>query len=333
MFSILKAATSKVTPTVVRCQSTLVLVEHDGKKVLAATKHALTAAKKVGGEISCLVAGPEVGPVAAEVAAIQGLAKVLVVENKDYVGFMPERLTPLLLAAQDQFKFTHIIAGASAFSRGLLPRVAAKLDVSPISDIIEVKDSETFVRTIYAGNAIMTLRSKDPVKVVTVRTTAFEADESQGGTVSETKLDAPDMPMNSEFIGQELSKSDRPELASAKIVISGGRGMKAGEHFDLLYTLADKMGAAVGASRAAVDAGMVPNDMQIGQTGKIVAPDLYIAVGISGAIQHLAGMKDSKTIVAINKDAEAPIFEVADLGLVADLFKAVPEITAKMETK
>jgi len=333
MFSILKAATSKVTPTVVRCQSTLVLVEHDGKKVLAATKHALTAAKKVGGEISCLVAGPEVGPVAAEVAAIQGLAKVLVVENKDYAGFMPERLTPLLLAAQDQFKFTHIIAGASAFSRGLLPRVAAKLDVSPISDIIEVKDSETFVRTIYAGNAIMTLRSKDPVKVVTVRTTAFEADESEGGTVSETKLDAPDMPMNSEFIGQELSKSDRPELASAKIVISGGRGMKAGEHFDLLYTLADKMGAAVGASRAAVDAGMVPNDMQIGQTGKIVAPDLYIAVGISGAIQHLAGMKDSKTIVAINKDAEAPIFQVADLGLVADLFKAVPEITAKMETK
>jgi len=331
MLSIFRTAASKATtPSIVRCQSTLVLVEHNGKNILPATKHAITAAKKVGGEISCLVAGPEVGSVTKEVAAIQGLAKVLVVENKDYNGFMPERLTPLLLAAQGQFKFSHIIAGASAFSRGLLPRVAAKLDVSPISDIIEVKDAETFVRTIYAGNAIMTLKSKDPVKIVTVRTTAFEADESQGGDISETKLDAPEMPMNSEFVSQELSKSDRPELGSAKVVISGGRGMKAGEHFDLLYTLADKMGAAVGASRAAVDAGMVPNDMQIGQTGKIVAPDLYIAVGISGAIQHLAGMKDSKTIVAINKDAEAPIFQVADLGLVADLFKAVPEITEKM---
>jgi len=279
------------------------------------------------------VAGPEVGAVAQEVAAVQGLAKVLVVQNEDYKGFMPERLTPLLLAAQDQFKFSHIVAGASAFSRGLLPRLAAKLDVSPISDIIDVKDADTFVRTIYAGNAIMTLRSKDPVKILTVRTTAFEADEScsDGSGAPQDQMEAPSgMPKNSEFVGQELSKSDRPELGAAKVVISGGRGMKSGDNFEMLYKLADKVGGAVGASRAAVDAGMVPNDMQIGQTGKIIAPELYVAVGISGAIQHLAGMKDSKTIVAINKDPEAPIFQVADLGLVADLFKAVPEMTEKI---
>jgi len=314
-----------------RFQSTLVLIEHDGQKMLPVSRHALTAAKKVGGDISCLVAGPEVGAVAQEVAALEGLKKVLVVKNDDYKGFMPERLTPLLLAAQDQFKFSHIMAGASAFSRGLLPRLAAKLDVSPISDIIDVKDAETFVRTIYAGNAIMTLRSKDPVKIMTVRTTAFEADETSGGAADQDQsLAAPDAPKNSEFVGQELSKSDRPELGAAKVVISGGRGMKSGDNFEMLYQLADKVGGAVGASRAAVDAGMVPNDMQIGQTGKIIAPELYVAVGISGAIQHLAGMKDSKTIVAINKDPEAPIFQVADLGLVADLFKAVPEMTDKI---
>merc|ERR1711884_135128 len=329
MLSLFRNVSSKASLSLSRCQSTLVLVEHNGKNVLPATKHAITAAKKVGGEISCLVAGPEVGSVAKEVAAIQGLSKVLVVENKDYNGFMPERLTPLLLAAQDQFKFSHIVAGASAFSRGLLPRVAAKLDVSPISDIIGVKDAETFVRTIYAGNAVMTLRSKDPVKILTVRTTAFDADDSEGGSAAEDKISA-DAPSNSEWVGQELSKSDRPELASAKVVISGGRGMKSGDNFQMLYDLADKMGAAVGASRAAVDAGMVPNDMQVGQTGKMVAPELYIAVGISGAIQHLAGMKDSKTIVAINKDGEAPIFQVADFGLVADLFKAVPELKEKL---
>merc|ERR1712212_576609 len=326
----LRSALFRPMCSISRHGSTLVLAEHDNATLNPATLHAITAAKAVGGDITCLVAGTSCDAVAKEVAGLDGVSKVLVAENAAYAGFLPEKLTPLLLAAQDQFKFSHIVAGASAFSRGLLPRVAAKLDVSPISDIIDVKDAETFVRTIYAGNAIMTLKSKDPVKIITVRTTAFEADESQGDVISETTLAAPEMPMNSEFVGQELSKSDRPELGSAKVVISGGRGMKAGEHFDLLYTLADKMGAAVGASRAAVDAGMVPNDMQIGQTGKIVAPDLYIAVGISGAIQHLAGMKDSKTIVAINKDAEAPIFQVADLGLVADLFKAVPEISEKM---
>merc|ERR1711973_436993 len=315
-----------------RLQSTLVLIEHDGQKVNPASRHALTAAKKIGGEISCIVAGAgDVGAVASEVASINGLAKVLVVSSDDYKGNMPERLTPLLVAAQDQFKFSHIVAGASAFSKGLLPRLAAKLDVSPISDIIDVKDAETFVRTIYAGNAIMTLKSKDPIKIMTVRTTAFEADESSGGSAAQDQMDAPaDMPKNSEFVGQELSKSDRPELGVAKVVISGGRGMKSGDNFEMLYKLADKVGGAVGASRAAVDAGMVPNDMQIGQTGKIIAPELYVAVGISGAIQHLAGMKDSKTIVAVNKDAEAPIFQVSDVGLVADLFKAVPELTDKI---
>merc|ERR1711962_1893344 len=240
-----------------RLRSTLVLIEHDGQKVNPASRHALTAAKKIGGEISCIVAGAgDVGAVASEVASINGLAKVLVVSSDEYKGNMPERLTPLLVAAQDQFKFSHIVAGASAFSKGLLPRLAAKLDVSPISDIIDVKDAETFVRTIYAGNAILTLKSKDAVKIMTVRTTAFEADESTGGSAAQDKLDAPDAPKNSEFVGQELSKSDRPELGAAKI-----------------------------------DAGMVPNDMQIGQTGKIIAPELYVAVGISGAIQHLAGMQ------------------------------------------
>jgi len=310
-------------------QSTLVFAEHDGTKLNPSTRHAITAAKAIGGDISALVAGPKCGDVAKELAAIGGLSKVIVAEAPAYDGFLAERLAPIVLAAQEQFKFSHILAGSSAISRSVLPRVAAKLDVSPISDIIGVKDAETFVRTIYAGNAVMTLRSKDHVKILTVRTTAFDPDESTGGTATEDKMSA-DSPANSEWVGQELSKSDRPELASAKVVISGGRGMKSGDNFQMLYDLADKMGAAVGASRAAVDAGMVPNDMQVGQTGKIVAPELYVAVGISGAIQHLAGMKDSKLIVAINKDAEAPIFQVADLGLVADLFKAVPEMEGKM---
>merc|ERR1712013_238654 len=273
-------------------------------------------------------AGTSCDAVAKEVAGLDGVSKVLVAENAAYAGFLPEKLTPLLLASQDQFKFTHIMAGASTWARGLLPRVAAKLDVSPISDIIGVKDADTFVRTIYAGNAIMTLKSVDPVKIVTVRTTAFEQAEAGGAAAPvEAAPGGAESNLGSEFVGQELSKSDRPDLGSAKVVVSGGRGMKTGDNFTMLYDLADKMGAAVGASRAAVDAGMVPNDMQIGQTGNIVAPELYIAVGISGAIQHLAGMKDSKTIVAINKDAEAPIFQVSDFGLVEDLFKAVPALS------
>jgi electron transfer flavoprotein alpha subunit len=316
-----------------RLQSTLVVAEHADGKLNASTLHALTAAKQIGGELSCLVIGDNCADVAKELAAVQGVSKLLVAEDPAFKGFLAEKLTPVVLATQNQFKFSHIVAGASAFSRSLLPRVAAKLDVSPISDIVEVKDAETFVRTIYAGNAVMTLRSKDAVKILTVRQTAFEAEvaTSGGAAVQEIVPTPADIPANSQFIGQELSKSDRPELTAAKVVISGGRGMKTGDNFQLLYALADKMNGAVGASRAAVDAGMVPNDMQIGQTGKIVAPELYIAVGISGAIQHLAGMKDSKVIVAINKDAEAPIFQVADYGLVADLFKAVPEMTEKID--
>jgi len=311
--------------------STLVVAEHDNANLNPATLNAITAAKAVGGEVTCLVAGTSCGEVAKQVSQLDGVSKVLVAENAAFAGFLPEKLSPVLLASQDQFKFTHIIAGASAFSRSLLPRVAAQLDVSPISDIIGVKDEDTFIRTIYAGNAIMTLKSIDPVKVITVRTTAFEQAAAGGASAPvEAAPAAPDSPSVSEFVGQELSKSDRPDLGSAKVVVSGGRGMKTGDNFSMLYDLADKLGAAVGASRAAVDAGMVPNDMQIGQTGKIVAPDLYIAVGISGAIQHLAGMKDSKVIVAVNKDAEAPIFQVSDYGLVADLFKAVPEITEKI---
>lgn len=316
-----------------RSQSTLVLVEHNNEQLSPVTLHAVTAAAQLGGEVQCLVAGAGCGAVAKEVAAVAGVSKVLLADSAAYTGFLPEHLTPLLLAAQDQFKFTHILAAASSFSRAVLPRVAAQLDVSPISDIIGIKDSDTFVRTVYAGNAIMTLKSLDPVKIVTVRTTAFEAAATAGGSAGQE--DAPaggaSTAGTAQFVGQELSKSDRPDLGSASVVVSGGRGMKSGENFtSVLDPLADKLGAAVGASRAAVDAGMVPNDMQIGQTGKIVAPDLYIAVGISGAIQHLAGMKDSKVIVAVNKDAEAPIFQVADFGLVADLFKAVPEMTEKI---
>jgi len=313
-----------------RLQSTLVIAEHDNNKLTPITLAALTAAKQMGGEISLLVAGTQCASVVAELAKAQGVGKILVADSESLKGFLPETLTPLILATQEQFKFTHIVAGASAFGKSLLPRIAAKLDVAPISDIIEVKSADTFVRTIYAGNALMTLRSTDPIKVVSVRGTNFEADTLEGGSVASEDLTAPAASDLSEYVGSELTKSDRPELTAAKTVISGGRGMKNGENFGMLYELADKLNAAVGASRAAVDAGFVPNDMQVGQTGKIVAPELYIAVGISGAIQHLAGMKDSKTIVAINKDAEAPIFQVADLGLVADLFKAIPEMNEKL---
>jgi len=314
-----------------RFQSTLIVAEHNNEKLSPITLNAITAAKQVGGPVSCLVAGTKCAAVVAELAKAPGISKILVAENDSYQGFLAEPLAPLIVATQKEFGFTHIFAGASSFGKSLLPRVAALLDVSPISDITGITAPDTFVRTIYAGNAIMTLKSKDGIKIVTVRATSFEATELTDGATPSEAISLASGPVDqSEFVGQELTKSDRPELGSAKVVVSGGRGLKSGENFELLYTLADKMGGAVGASRAAVDAGYVSNDLQIGQTGKIIAPELYIAVGISGAIQHLAGMKDSKTIVAINKDAEAPIFQVADIGLVADLFKAVPELTEKL---
>lgn len=313
-----------------RFQSTLVIAEHNEKNLTPITQNAVTAAQKIGGDVTVLVAGTECAAVAEQVSKIKGVSKVLLAQNAAFKGHTAETITDAVVAIQNQLKFTHILAGATSFGKNVTPRIAAKLDVSPISDIIGVKSQDTFVRTIYAGNAIQTLKAKDAVKVLTIRGTNFEAAPEGGSCAVEKAADVKVTEGLSTFLGQEINKSDRPELTSAKVIVSGGRGLKSGDNFKLLYDLADKLGAAVGASRAAVDAGYVPNDLQIGQTGKIVAPDLYIAVGISGAIQHLAGMKDSKTIVAINKDPEAPIFQVSDHGLVADLFKAVPELTGKI---
>nr|KAF6399180.1 electron transfer flavoprotein subunit alpha [Molossus molossus] len=324
-----------------RFQSTLVIAEHANDTVAPITLNTVTAAKRLGGEVSCLIAGTKCDKVAQDLCKVSGITKVLVAQHDAYKGLLPEELTPLILATQKQFGYTHICAGASAFGKNLLPRIAAKLDVAPISDIIAIKSPDTFVRTIYAGNALCTVKCDEKVKVFSVRGTAFEAAATSGGNASSEKASSISPVGISEWLDQKLTKSDRPELTGAKVVVSGGRGLKSGENFKLLYDLADQLHAAVGASRAAVDAGFVPNDMQVGQTGKIVAPlqkilihtELYIAVGISGAIQHLAGMKDSKTIVAINKDPEAPIFQVADYGIVADLFKVVPEMTELLKKK
>ncbi|KAK5928033.1 hypothetical protein CgunFtcFv8_013130 [Champsocephalus gunnari] len=327
-----RTSLKQLTGVLQRFQSTLVVAEHNNDTLTPITLNAITAASKLGGEVTCLVAGTNCAQVVEQLSKVQGVQKILVAQHDSYKGSLPEELTPLILQTQKQFNFTHICAGASAFGKNLLPRVAAKLDVAPISDIIEIKSPDTFVRAIYAGNALCTVKCNESIKIFTVRGTSFEAASTEGG--SATSADAVTCPPPagvSEWLEQCLTKNDRPDLTSAKVVVSGGRGLKSGDNFQLLYDLADKMNAAVGASRAAVDAGYVPNDMQVGQTGKIVAPELYIAVGISGAIQHLAGMKDSKTIVAINKDPEAPIFQVADLGLVADLFKAVPEMTKALD--
>ncbi|MBB1608951.1 MULTISPECIES: electron transfer flavoprotein subunit alpha/FixB family protein [unclassified Pseudomonas] len=302
----------------------LVIAEHNNGVLGAATLNTVAAAQKIGGDIAVLVAGQNVGAVAEAAAKIAGVARVLVADDAAYAHQLPENIAPLVVSIAQNF--THLLAPATTNGKNYLPRVAALLDVDQISEIVEVLGADTFKRPIYAGNAIATVQSSAPIKVISVRTTGFDAVSAEGGSASIEALGEVFDARSSTFIGEELAKSDRPELTAAKIVVSGGRGMGNGDNFKLLYALADKLGAAVGASRAAVDAGFVPNDMQVGQTGKIVAPQLYIAVGISGAIQHLAGMKDSKVIVAINKDEEAPIFQVADYGLVGDLFELVPAL-------
>ena len=307
--------------------TTLVIADHNNKALNDATAKTVTAASKLGGDVVVLVAGQGCDAVAEAAAKLDGVKKVLVADDALYAHPVAEPLAALVVGlAKD---YDAIVTAATTVGKNFMPRVAALLDVAQISEITAVDAPDTFQRPIYAGNAIQTVKSTDAKKVITVRTTAFPA-AGQGGSASVEKIGAAENPGLSEFVGEELTKSDRPELTSAKIIISGGRGMQNGENFAMLEQLADKLGGAVGASRAAVDAGMVPNELQVGQTGKVVAPELYIAVGISGAIQHLSGMKDSKTIVAINKDAEAPIFQVADYGLVADLFEAVPELDAKL---
>jgi electron transfer flavoprotein alpha subunit len=306
----------------------LVIAEHDNGSLKGATHHTVTAAAQCGGDVHVLVAGSNCGAAAEAAAQIAGVSKVLVADAPYFADGLAENVAEQILAVAAGY--SHILAPATAYGKNILPRVAAKLDVAQISEITRVDSPDTFERPIYAGNAIATVQSSDSVKVITVRGTGFDAAAATGGSAAvETVAAAADFG-KSAFVGRELAKSDRPELTAAKIIVSGGRGMGSGDNFKLLEPLADKLGAAMGASRAAVDAGYVPNDWQVGQTGKIVAPSLYIAVGISGAIQHLAGMKDSKTIVAINKDPEAPIFSVADYGLVGDLFEVIPELVKEL---
>ncbi len=306
----------------------LVLAEHDNKALKSATLHAVTAAAKIDADVAILVAGQGCRAVAEAAAKVAGVKKVLLAEAPALEHALAEPLAALIVQLAPAY--SHILAPATTIGKNVMPRAAALLDVAQLSDIAGVESPDTFVRPIYAGNAMATVQSKDAKKIITVRQTAFDAAAPSGGSAAIESVSAAADPGVSSFVGAELTKSERPELTAARIVISGGRGMQAGDNFKMLEAVADKLGAAVGASRAAVDAGFVPNDYQVGQTGKVVAPELYIAVGISGAIQHLAGMKDSKVIVAINKDEEAPIFQVADYGLVADLFKAVPEFAEEL---
>ncbi|MDE0348429.1 MAG: FAD-binding protein [Gammaproteobacteria bacterium] len=306
----------------------LVVSEHDNQALRPVTLNVLAAAQEIGGEIDLLVAGQDCGAVAEAAASVPGIARVLCADDPAYAHHLAENMA--LLIAELGASYDHILAAHTTTGKNFLPRAAALLDVAMISDIVGVDAADTFKRPIYAGNGIATVRSDDAKKVVSVRGTGFDPAPGEGGSAPVTAVGSVHDAGLSEFVGEELAKSERPELTAARVVISGGRGMQNGDNFKLLEGVADKLGAAVGASRAAVDAGFVPNDMQVGQTGKIVAPELYIAVGISGAIQHLAGMKDSKVIVAINKDADAPIFQIADYGLVADLFNAVPELDAAL---
>ena len=307
----------------------LVVAEHDNRALRPATLNAAAAAQEIAGqEVDILVAGKDCRAVAEAASGIAGIRKVLLADDPAYDHGLAENLAPLLVNLASGYG--HLLAPATTSGKNLMPRVAALLDVMQISDISAVVSQDTFVRPIYAGNALQTVQSTDPIKVITVRGTAFPPGEATGGSAPIETVEPTGSAGLSEFVRAELSKSERPELTSARVIISGGRGMQSGDNFHLLEKVADKLGAAVGASRAAVDAGFVPNDYQVGQTGKIVAPELYIAVGISGAIQHLAGMKDSKVIVAINKDEEAPIFQVADYGLVADLYTALPELAAEL---
>ncbi|WP_332860684.1 electron transfer flavoprotein subunit alpha/FixB family protein [Janthinobacterium svalbardensis] len=306
----------------------LVIAEHDNATLKGSTHHTVTAAAQCGGDVHVLVAGSNAAAAAAAAAQIAGVTKVIVADAPYFADGLAENVAEQVLAIAGNY--SHILAPATAYGKNILPRVAAKLDVAQISEITKVDSPDTFERPIYAGNAIATVQSGDKVKVITVRTTGFDAAAATGGSAATETVAAVGDNGKSTFVGRELAKSDRPELTAAKIIVSGGRGMGSAENFHILEPLADKLGAAMGASRAAVDAGFVPNDWQVGQTGKIVAPSLYIAVGISGAIQHLAGMKDSKTIVAINKDPEAPIFAVADYGIVGDLFEIVPQLVKEL---
>jgi electron transfer flavoprotein alpha subunit len=313
-----------------RFASSLVVAEHEEGKLTTGTLSAISAAQKIGGDVSVLVVGKNVAEVAASASKVNNVQKVLTVDHAAFEHILAEDMAPVLKDVAQNY--THVIAPSSNVSKNYIPRAAALVDSAPVTDILSVIDEATFTRPVYAGNAIATVKMSDKIKFVLVRTTAFEKAATGAGTAAIEAVNVGSLSKSaaSTFVSANVSKSDRPDLASARIVVSGGRGLKSGENFKILEALADKLGGAVGASRAAVDAGYVPNEYQVGQTGKVVAPDLYIAVGISGAIQHLSGMKDSKTIVAINKDKDAPIFQVADYGLVEDLFKAVPEMTSKL---
>ena len=309
--------------------SVLVLIEHDNQNIKASSLNTITAAKKIDKSVHAIVLGENCSKVGEQISKCEGIEEVFIADNSIFKNHVAENISPVIFELSN--KYSHILAPSSTFGKNIMPRVAALLDVAQISDIISIESNDTFVRPIYAGNANLKLQSIDSKKIITVRTTNFEATKISGGNGKITKIEKKDDPGLSKFVKNELNKSDRPELTSASIIISGGRGMESGKNFSLLEEIADKLKAAVGASRAAVDAGFVPNDYQVGQTGKVVAPELYIAVGISGAIQHLAGMKDSKIIVAINKDEEAPIFQVADYGIVGDLFKILPELSKELD--